>query len=233
LAFALLFPSVSAWAYFVALSPAADSDRRANPLMQAVVAGCKVIQFSLPVLWLSVADRAALRPRRPSWRGVPAGVAFGATIATLALALYFGRLAGSSLFRGAAEQVRSKVAELGLATPAGYLLLAGFIAVVHSLLEEYYWRWFVYGRLRRHLATAAALVLAGLAFMGHHVIVLSVFFPDWFWAAVVPFSLGVAAGGIAWAWLYERSGSLLGPWLSHLIVDAALMAIGYDLLFRR
>ena len=28
------------------------------------------------------------------------------------------------------------------------------------------------------------------------------------------------------------SGSLVGPWLSHLIVDAAIMAIGYDLVFQ-
>jgi membrane protease YdiL (CAAX protease family) len=75
-------------------------------------------------------------------------------------------------------------------------------------------------------------VLSGLAFMGHHVLVLNVFFPGWFWPAVVPLSACIALGGVAWAWLYERSGSLLGPWVSHVIVDVALMAIGYDILFR-
>jgi uncharacterized protein len=233
LAFALLFPTATAWVYFVALSPAVATHQQANPLMQAAYALSKVVQFSLPVLWLWYADRSALRPRRPSLRGVPAGVAFGAAVAALAFALYGGWLAGSPLFHDTPERLRSKVAEFGLATPAGYLALASFIAVAHSLLEEYYWRWFVYGRLRRHLPMAAALLLSGLAFMGHHVLVLSVYFPGRIWTAVVPFALGVAAGGVVWAWLYERSGSLLGPWLSHLIVDAALMAIGYDLLFRR
>jgi membrane protease YdiL (CAAX protease family) len=43
-------------------------------------------------------------------------------------------------------------------------------------------------------------------------------------------SLGVAVGGAVWARLYDRSGSLLGPWLSHLLVDAAIFFVGYELL---
>ena len=42
---------------------------------------------------------------------------------------------------------------------------------------------------------------------------------------------GVATGGAVWAWLYERTGSLWAAWLSHLLVDTAIMAVGYDLVF--
>ena len=34
------------------------------------------------------------------------------------------------------------------------------------------------------------------------------------------------------AWLYERGGSVWSPWLSHLLVDAAIFVIGWDLLQR-
>lgn len=44
------------------------------------------------------------------------------------------------------------------------------------------------------------------------------------------FSVSVAVGGVFWAWLYDRSGSLLGPWLSHLLVDAAIFTVGYGLV---
>ena len=64
------------------------------------------------------------------------------------------------------------MAEFGMGTPARYVALAAFLAVAHSLLEEYYWRWFVYGRLRRYVPMAVAMAVSGLAFMGHHVIVL-------------------------------------------------------------
>src|SRR5262249_1527345 len=112
-------------------------------------------------------------------------------------------------------------------------LFAVFVTVPHSLLEEYYWRWFVFGQLRRRLTLASAIVISSLGFMAHHVIILYVFFPDHFLTAAVPFSLCVAAGGAVWAWLYERSGSIYAPWLSHLVVDAGLFVVGYDLFFRK
>jgi membrane protease YdiL (CAAX protease family) len=40
----------------------------------------------------------------------------------------------------------------------------------------------------------------------------------------------VAAGGAVWAWVYHRSGSLLGPWLSHMLVDAGIFLVGYQML---
>jgi len=76
-----------------------------------------------------------------------------------------------------------------------------------------------------------AVVLSSLAFMAHHVIVLGRFFPNDFWSAVVPLSLCIAAGGAFWAWLYERSGSVYAPWVSHLLVDVVVLAVGYDLVF--
>jgi membrane protease YdiL (CAAX protease family) len=78
---------------------------------------------------------------------------------------------------------------------------------------------------------AVAIVLSGLAFMAHHVFILYVYMPGYFLTAVVPFSLCVAGGGVVWAWLYDRSGSLYAPWLSHAVVDAGLFVIGYDLFF--
>jgi len=233
LAVAMLLPAALAAVYFVALSPGAAGEPRSNPVMQAAYATCKVVQFAIPVLWLVYADPSALRVCRVSTRGVGVGVAFGLLVAVAAFALYRYWLAQSPVFADVPDRIRAKVGEFGITSRAGFTALAVFIAGVHSFLEEYYWRWFVYGRLRRHVPVAAALVIAGLAFMGHHVVVLSVYFPGRFWPAVLPFSLAVAAGGVVWAWLYERTGSLVGPWVSHLIVDAALMLIGYDLAFGR
>ena len=67
--------------------------------------------------------------------------------------------------------------------------------------------------------------------MAHHVIVLAVYLPAQYRVAVLFFSAMVAVGGLLWARLYEKSGSLYAPWLSHLIVDVALMVIGYDLMW--
>jgi membrane protease YdiL (CAAX protease family) len=124
-----------------------------------------------------------------------------------------------------------KLQEVNMATPARYALLALFIVVAHSLLEEYYWRWFVFGHLRQLMRWTPALVLASLAFMAHHVIVLYVYLPGKFWSAALPLSLAIAVGGAVWAWLYERSGGIWSPWLSHLLIDAGIFIIGWDLLW--
>lgn len=231
LAIAMVLPTVTAWVYFIVLSPTVAAESQPNPYLQTAYACSKVIQFGLPVAWMWFAERSALRFRKPDRQGIRIGVAFGLAAAAFALGLYYGVLRDLPLFRDTPARLRSKVAEFGLSTPAGYVALAAFIAVAHAALEEYYWRWFVFGRLRRFVPFGVAAVVAGLAFMGHHVLVLGVYFPGWFWSAVVPFSLAIAVGGMFWAWLYNRTGSLAGPWVSHVLVDCAVMAIGYDLLF--
>ena len=43
-------------------------------------------------------------------------------------------------------------------------------------------------------------------------------------------SLLVGLGGLIWTRMYQRQGTVLGCWLSHLIVDAFLMVVGYRLI---
>ena len=75
---------------------------------------------------------------------------------------------------------------------------------------------------------ASAVVVSSLAFMTHHVILLATYF-GWGSPWTYFFSACVAVGGALWAWLYERTGSLYGPWLSHVVVDAAIFVVGYDM----
>jgi membrane protease YdiL (CAAX protease family) len=97
------------------------------------------------------------------------------------------------------------------------------------LLEEYYWRWFVFGQLRRWIPVGAAIAVSSLAFTAHHVLVLRFYFGGFSLPTGI-LSLAVASGGVFWAWLYQKSGSLYGPWLSHALIDAALFLIAYDLM---
>ncbi len=138
----------------------------------------------------------------------------------------------SLLVTGLAEAVRSKVTGFGIHSPASFAAFALFLTAVHSFLEEYYWRWFVHAALRERLPAMAATAVSSLAFAAHHVLVLHTYFPGRFWSATLPFSVSVAVGGACWAWLFDRGKSLAGPWAAHALVDAALMAIGFDLLYR-
>src|SRR5262249_12246675 len=92
------------------------------------------------------------------------------------------------------------------------------------------WRWFVFGRMRKFISFRWACLLSSLGFMGHHVIIISVYVPDYFWIGAVPLSLTIAVGGAFWAWLYERTEAIYAGWLSHGIVDVGLFIVGYDML---
>jgi uncharacterized protein len=225
LVIALAFPTIGALVYFVA----ADPD---DPLFRTAYAASKVVQFSLPVAVLLAIDRERLTAIRLSTRGLAAGAIGGVMIVAASTGLYFGALRSSPLLSGLAEAVRAKLIGFGLASPAGFVVIAVFLSAIHAFLEEYYWRWFVHAGLRDRLSQPVAIAISSLAFAAHHVVVLHVYFPDRLWTATVPFAFAVAIGGAVWAWLYDRYQSLAGPWVAHLLTDAAIMAVGYDLLFR-
>ncbi len=228
--FALVFPALLSLADFVFL---AQPGGRANLGQQAAYSLGKVVQFAYPVVcvWWLMGRRP--RPGRPTLRGFEWGVAFGLVVVGGMLALYYGLLRDSPVFREAPARLSEKLVQFGVATPLAFAAFAFFLSVVHSLLEEYYWRWFVFGRVREQMAFLPAAVTASLAFMAHHVIILAVFLPGQWWTAILPFSVCVAGGGFVWTWLYERTGSVYAPWISHLLVDAGLFVIGYDLYFVR
>jgi membrane protease YdiL (CAAX protease family) len=232
LVLAMTFPTLITYLYFIALVPSSGA-REVSRAQQGVYTVGKILQFTWPVLYLFLVTGQIPHPGRPRWGGLALGLVFGLAVVAVMMALYFLALRDSSLLTQTPEQIRQKLIQVGMASPGRYLALAVFVTVLHSLLEEYYWRWFVFGGLRRLLSLWPALVLSSLAFMAHHVIVLHVYLPGEFLAGVVPFSLGIAVGGSVWAWLYEVSGdqgSIYAPWLSHLLVDAGIFVIGWDLI---
>ncbi len=221
--FGLSFPTVLTFAYFVLLAPFPAS-------VQQITYGLgKAVQFGFPVLFLVWIARTRPHWTWPGWRGVVVGLVFGAAIFAAMLVLYFTWLRNSDLLLGLQDQVLSKVQDLGLDTPWKYAATGLFYALAHSLLEEYYWRWFVFGQLNMRMGLPGAVLLSSLGFMAHHVILLATYF-GWNSPWAYLFATGVAVGGAFWAWLYARSRSLLGPWLSHMLIDAAIFLIGYDLV---
>lgn len=220
---ALLFPTLVTWIYFVALADWPSAWQQA-----AAIFG-KVDQFAFPILWVWLILGEPIGWPRWSSRGVFSCVLFGCLVVTSMLLLYHGLFKPSGWFDAATEQAVEKVAGIGISSKWIYAGLGTFYALVHSGLEEYYWRWFVFGRLRRYLSTASAAVISSLGFMAHHVIVLAVYFG---WASPMTyfFSGCVAIGGLVWSLYYERTNNLWGPWLSHLVIDAGIFVLGYDVI---
>ena len=222
LLFALGFPTVLTLVYFVLLA--------GSRWQQPAYAAGKLIQFVFPVGWVVLARGERLRFHRPAARQLAFGAALGIVLFAGLLVLYHA-LEPTGVLAGMAGQVQAKLDELGARSFPAFLALAVFYSLIHSGLEEYYWRWFVFGELRRLGSFATALAVSSLGFMAHHVVILSIFF-GWSGTGLVLTVLTSAAvgiGGAIWAWLYDRTGSLYATWLSHAFIDAAIFVVGYEL----
>jgi uncharacterized protein len=220
---ALVLPTFITWVYFVLM---ASSGKAIQGLTFSTLKG---IQFLLPIVWTLLVLKERIPLTRPSARGVLLGILFALAVTLAGWLVYRNLLVDSPLFVAAAEKIRAKIAGFGLDSVTQYAALGLFYSVVHSFLEEYYWRWFVFGQLRRLVPLWAAIVVSALGFTAHHVIVLGSYFGGLSWITVL-LSAAVAIGGAFWAWLYDRSGSLVGPWASHLVIDAGIFLVGYDLV---
>lgn len=222
---AALYPTLAAWLYFVALAD--------HPQMRLAYGAAKVLQALLPLAGWYLLGMA----RRHAAGGAPAGAPTAGALTGLllgggVLAAWASPLARWEALGPVPERVWARLVALGADTPLRFVALALFLSVLHSWFEEYYWRWFLFGQLERRMPGWRAMALSSLAFASHHWIVLDSFLAGAHrWTATLPLTLLVAAAGAVWAWLYRRYRGLFAPWLSHLLVDAALMAVGYQLIW--
>ncbi len=195
-----------------------------GPVGQVVFGAAKVWVWLLPVVWLMLVDGRRPAFPRPSSRGMLAAGATGIVIFAAIVAGYWWL--GREWID--VEFVRSKTEEVGLGTPARYLLgAAGWIAV-NSLLEEYVWRWFVFTRCETLMSRYGAVAASGLFFTLHHIIALDVYFD---WRVTVLGSLGVFIGGATWSWLYLRYRNIWAAYVSHVFADVAVFGIGWFIVF--
>ena len=151
------------------------------------------------------------------------GVGLGGIIVALMLGLMATPL--GEIVRAGAGKIQTKVAGMGVLDH--FVWFALFLSVIHSLIEEVYWRRFVAGNLLKLISPWKAHLLAGIGFSAHHVVVVSQFFP-----LGMAFFLGscVGIGGVLWSVLMVKQRSLLGAWMSHMVVDLGIMVIGARLM---
>ncbi len=218
---ALIIPCIGALFYFVWF---AESN-----WVQPVYASIKVFTFVWPVFAAFFLLKEGLGKLgalfKFQWNIVMEGVGCGILMSLCVLFVLFSPF-GNAVFDQAAV-VREKAEQMGVISH--FVLFGLFLSFLHSLLEEYYWRWFVFGNLHRFLnSKSLAYGVGALGFASHHIVVTTQFFDGpigWI------YGLTVGVAGAIWSWLMVRHQSLIGAWVSHIIVDITLMSVGYYLIF--
>lgn len=194
-------------------------------LGQSAYAFSKVWLVAFPLVWLLWVERGRLSFSPPQRGGFAVAAGIGVTLAAGIAGAYF--LLGTLLIDP--QQVRAAAEQNGIGTPSAYLLLSAYLIAINSLIEEYVWRWFVFSKcevlLRSGLAAAA---LSAAFFTLHHVIALRAQLD---WLPTILASIGVFVGGLVWSWCYMKYRSVWPGYVSHVIVDVAILAIGWRMIF--
>ena len=71
-------------------------------------------------------------------------------------------------------------------------------------------------------------MVSALLFTLHHIVALRA---QAGWDVTLLASLGVFLGGCAWSWLYLRYRSIWPGYVSHVLADVAVFAVGWVILF--
>jgi membrane protease YdiL (CAAX protease family) len=236
LVFAVVFPSIVTLVYFQLLANVAPS------IQQTAYAIGKFLQFAFPVAWvwifyrhrlpwvhepgLSKAPGTTPKNNSATKNNFSIAIGFGTLVVATMFILFHFAIKPSAAGERLIEMVREKIGSMGLDSTWKYVAVGCFYTAVHSFMEEYYWRWFVYDLGKKFYSTTISNIVSSLGFAAHHVILLGFFF-GWDSPWTYAISLAIAVGGMAWSWMYERDGKLWSPWVSHAIVDAGIFTLGY------
>ncbi|MBI4601780.1 MAG: CPBP family intramembrane metalloprotease [Planctomycetes bacterium] len=195
-----------------------------GPVGQAVYGLSKLWLLALPLLWLRLVEKSPVSFSPPRRGGFFFGIASGLLMGGAVVLAYLG-LGGLVI---EPETFRAEAVKNGIGTPGRFAALAAYLILVNSLLEEYVWRWFVFRRCEDLLPSGAAVAASAAFFTLHHTIALAIQF-EWLVAALA--SAGIFAGAAVWSYTYGRYRSIWPGYSSHVIVDVAVLVIGWRLLF--
>lgn len=212
-----LFPTLGTLCYFTGLAP---------PTLSKIIYG-SIKWFTVVWPWMLYFWWAKKVLHLPS-RGIRKIDVYWGLLTGICVAgfMWFLSLALGDQLAAFSHQIRDKVVQLDLADH--YWTFGLFLSLVHSGIEEVYWRWCAYGLCKKLMPAKWAHIFAGIAFASHHVVVL------WFFSnAMMALTFGamVALGGILWSLLFERTGRLWASWLSHAVIDLMILWIGFIAIF--
>ncbi|MDP7009009.1 MAG: CPBP family intramembrane metalloprotease [Phycisphaerales bacterium] len=219
LALLLILPApligVSCSLYLPPIHTSLEGDVEIGKIIWAIA---KIWLLLLPVVWLLVIDKGKLSWSPTNVRGVVAGLLWSIPFALIIFATYV--LAKDALM--SQGEAKATIEELGISSPAKFLIFASAMSLGNSLMEEYVWRWFVFSRLKILVGIWPAIIMSAFFFTVHHVVII--------WnvgtlSLVFLGSISLFIGGVIWAWLYNKYNSIWPGWICHVAADTAIMWI--------
>ena len=189
----------------------------------AVKSAIKIALFlGVPVL-LSLRDKSlsALSLFRFPKKGLLVAVILGAGVYGVILGGYF-LVRPYFDFSG----IAGKLTQNAGVTRENFLYVSLYISFINSLLEEFFFRGFLFTNLKTK-GKGFANVFSAAVFAAYHVAMLSGWFSPVLFVLVM---LGLTVGGMLFNSLNDKFGGICVSWLVHMCANFAINTIGFTLL---
>lgn len=109
-------------------------------------------------------------------------------------------------------------------TPQVFVFIAIYITFGNSLLEEFYFRGFIFLNIYKTKYKKLAYLFSSLLFAVYHVGIFMLWFE--FWITLLAL-LGLFIIGLVLNWLNTKSNNFLNSWVLHILADIGVMLIGF------
>ena len=190
----------------------------------AIKSAIKLICFgALPVaLCLISGDHTVFRLFRFHKKGILAALALALGVYGVILGAYF-------LLRSFIDfsAIAGSLTENAGVNQDNFLYVSLYISFVNSLLEEFFFRGYLFAGLKQSRGRVFAYGFSSIAFALYHVAMMT----GWFSLPLMLLALaGLAAGGMIFNYLNERLGCIYLSWLVHMFANFAINTIGFMIL---
>jgi uncharacterized protein len=148
-------------------------------------------------------------------------IGFGLSSGFLFFLFIFGGLFWLHQYFIDLEHLQSLLEKWGF-SGKGIIGLTFVLLVINPILEEVYWRGFMHQKLKTEMKTIHAIWITSFFYTLYHF--LSVI-PMFQWPLNVIAVLPVFAAGILWGYLREKTGSIYGTIISHMLSDLGILCV--------
>lgn len=105
-----------------------------------------------------------------------------------------------------------------------FIQVAIYISLINSLLEEFFFRGFIFLNLKKLFKRELAYIVSAFAFAIYHVAIMA----NWFTPPLFILAMaGLFVGGLIFNYLNDENSNIYSSWLVHMAANFAINTVGF------
>jgi membrane protease YdiL (CAAX protease family) len=180
-----------------------------------------MITFLLFYSWLLGVPLIDMLPPKERFKLTRKALLVGIGSGLLFFVFIFGGLSWLHVYMLDLEALRKLLLDWGF-SGSGEILLVLVLLLANPILEEFYWRGYMFTKLRPHMSANFTILTTAAFYTLYHLIsVIPIFSISFSLVAVIP----VLLAGLFWALIREKTGSITAAIISHMLSDFGIICV--------